>query len=317
MRVCSLFSGIGGIDLGFQQAGFDIVCANEYDIDAIKTYCNNFPECNLIEGDIRNVEIDDIPMFDVLATGFPCQPFSIGGKQKGFKDARGNLFFEIARILDKRRPPIVFLENVANLLDHDKGKTFLVIYNVLAQFGYCVKYKIMDSYEFGDVPQKRKRIFIVAFLDYKVCDSFVFPEEIPCSKTINDVIDRSIKHDDIYYYSNNSFYFEELQRIVTDKKALYKIRDNGVSNHKYYICPTLTANMGTFPDRVPVILDNYGIRKITPLECLAFMGFPQEFNFKGISLNSAYKQCGNSVVVPVIKRIAEKIREAMIKNSLN
>ena len=311
MRVCSLFSGIGGIDIAFQQAGFDIVCANECDIDAIKTYKTNFPNCNLIEGDIRNVNIDNIPDFDVLVAGFPCQPFSIGGKQKGFNDKRGNLFFEIARVLDKKRPPIVFLENVANLIDHDNGKTFLVIYNVLAQYGYCVKYKVMDSYEFGNIPQKRKRIFIVAFLDYKLCNSFVFPDEIPCSKKLNDILDRTIKHDNIYYYTANSFYFEELQRIVTDKNALYKIRDNGVTNHKYFICPTLTANMGTFPDRVPVILDDYGIRKITPLECLALMGFPKEFTFKGISLNSAYKQCGNSVVVPVVYRIAKQIKQVV------
>lgn len=312
MKVCSLFSGIGGIDLGFKQAGFDIVYANEFDADAIKTYQTNFPDCNLVEGDIRNIDIESIPGFDVLVAGFPCQPFSIGGKQKGFNDKRGNLFFEIARVLDKKRPPVVFLENVANLVEHDNGKTFLVIYNVLAQFGYYVKYKVMDSYEFGGVPQKRRRIFIVAFLDPMVCDSFVFPDEIPCVKKLNDILDRSIEHDSIYYYTPNSFYFDELKRIVTDKNALYKIRDDGVTNHKYFICPTLTANMGTFPDRVPVILDDYGIRKITPLECLALMGFPKEFIFKGISLNSAYKQCGNSVVVPVIYRTAMQIKKAIM-----
>lgn len=309
MRVCSLFSGIGGIDLGFSQAGFDIVYANECDVDTIKTYKTNFPNCNLVEGDIRTIDVENMPDFDVLVAGFPCQPFSIGGRQNGFNDARGNLFFEIAKVLDKKRPPIVFLENVANLLEHDNGKTFLVIYNVLAQFGYCVKYKVMDSYLFGNVPQHRKRIFIVGFLDYDTCQSFVFPKELPCSKKINDILDRSIKHDDIYYYTPNSFYYEELTQIVTDKTALYKIRDNGVTNHKYFICPTLTANMGTFPDRVPVIIDDYGIRKITPQECLEFMGFPKEFVFKGISLNSAYKQCGNSVVVPVVYRIAKQIKK--------
>ena len=108
----------------------------------------------------------------------------------------------------------------------------------------------------------------------------MFPDEIPCTKKLNDILDRKIKHDTVYYYTSNSFYYEELQRIVTDKNALYKIRDNGVTNYKYYICPTLTANMGTFPDRVPVILDDYGIRKITPLECLALMGFPKDFIFK-------------------------------------
>lgn len=311
MRVCSLFSGIGGIDLGFIQAGFDIAWANEYDNEASITYKNNFKNTILDTNDIRNVNTDNIPDFDVLVAGFPCQPFSIGGKQKGFKDHRGNLFFEIARIIDKKRPQVVFLENVANLLEHDSGRTFLVIYNTLAQFGYEVRYKIMDSFEYANVPQKRKRIFIVAFLDHDQCNMFEFPEKIECTTTLNDIINRKTKRDDLYYYTANSFYFDDLKRIVTDKTALYKIRDDGVTNYKYFICPTLTANMGTFPDRVPIILDDFGIRKITPQECLALMGFPENFCFDGISLNGAYKQCGNSVVVPLIKRIAMQIAKVV------
>lgn len=311
MRVCSLFSGIGGIDLGFIQAGFDIIWANECDDEASTTYKNNFKNVILDTNDIRNVNTDNIPNFDILIAGFPCQPFSIGGKQKGFKDRRGNLFFEIARIIDKKRPQIVFLENVANLLEHDSGETFLVIYNTLAQFGYEVRYKIMDSFEYANVPQKRKRIFIVAFLNHDQCNTFQFPEKIECTTTLNDIINRKIKRNDLYYYTANSFYFDDLKRIVTDKTVLYKIRDDGVANYKYSICPTLTANMGTFPDRVPIILDDFGIRKITPQECLALMGFPENFYFDGISLNGAYKQCGNSVVVPLIKRIALQIAKVV------
>ena len=308
MRVCSLFSGIGGIDLGFQQAGFDIVWANEFDHDAATTYRANFGDKHLVEKDIRQVNPQDIPDFDVLVAGFPCQPFSICGRQRGFDDPRGNLFFEIGRIIDKKRPPVVFLENVANLMEHDGGKTFLVIYNTLAQFGYAVKYKVLDAQEYGNVPQQRKRIFIVAFLDYDQCAKFSFPEPIERTVQLNDILDRSVKHDGIYYYNESSFYYEEMVKIVTDKCALYKINDHGVSPRKFFVCPTLTANMGTFPDRVPIIKDDYGIRKITPLECLALQGFPKDFVFKGISLNSAYKQCGNSVVVPVIRRIAERIK---------
>lgn len=311
MKICSLFSGIGGIDLGFKQAGFDIVWANEFDRDATTTYRVNFGDNHLVERDIREINPHDIPDFDVLVAGFPCQPFSIAGKKKGFKDPRGNLFFEIGRIIDVKRPPIVFLENVANLVEHDEGRTFLVIYNTLAQFGYAVKYKVMDSHEYGDVPQQRKRIFIVAFLDYEQCERFSFPEPVKKTIQLNDIIDRSIKHDDAYYYNRSSFYYDELVKVVTDKRALYKIDDHGVSKRKYYVCPTLTANMGTFPDRVPIIKDDYGIRKITPLECLALQGFPKDFVFKGIPLNSAYKQCGNSVVVPLIRRIAEKIKDTL------
>ena len=126
-KACSLFSGIGGIDLGFKQGGFDIVWANEFDSAACRTYRKNFGASNIVEGDIRKINTADIPDFDVLVAGFPCQPFSVAGRQRGFGDKRGNLFFEITRIIDSKRPKVVFLENVPNLMEHDEGKTFLVI----------------------------------------------------------------------------------------------------------------------------------------------------------------------------------------------
>ncbi len=309
MKVCSLFSGIGGIDLAFQQAGFDIVWANEFDKDAAKTYRRNFGDEYLIEKDIRSVSPEDIPDFDVLVAGFPCQPFSIAGRQKGFDDPRGNLFFEIARIVASKKPKVIFLENVANLLQHDDGKTFLTIYNALVPYGYSFKYRVMDAIEYSNIPQHRTRIYIVAFRDFEACEKFEFPDKIKLEQKLNDILVRNIKHDNCYYYTADSIYYEDLKRIVTDREALYKIYDSGVSRKAHYVCPTLTANMGTFPDRVPIILDNYGIRKITPYECLALQGYPKDYKFPKIPLASAYKQCGNSVVVPVIKRIAEKIKE--------
>lgn len=312
MRVCSLFSGIGGIDLAFQQAGFEIVWANEFDRDAAKTYRHNFGGDHLVERDIKSVITEDIPDFDVLVAGFPCQPFSIAGKQKGFDDPRGNLFFEIARIVKDKRPSVIFLENVANLLQHDDGKTFLTIYNALVPFGYTFKYRVMDAIEYGNVPQHRTRIFIVAFLDNDKCERFEFPDKIKLTVKLNDILVRSTKHDASYYYTDSSVYYEDLKRIVTDKAALYKIYDSGVSAKAHYVCPTLTANMGTFPDRVPIIRDDYGIRKITPYECLALQGFPKEYRFPKIPMASAYKQCGNSVVVPVIRRIAENIKKTFL-----
>ena len=307
IKVCSLFSGIGGIDLGFQQAGFDIVWANEFDRDAATTYRHNFGKSYLVEKDIQSIDTNDIPDVDVLVAGFPCQPFSLAGRQKGFDDPRGDLFFQIVRVVKSKKPLVIFLENVANLLEHNEGKSFLTIYNALVPFGYAFKYQVMDSYEYGNVPQHRKRIFIVAFLDEEKCEKFTFPEKIECSVKLNDILDRTIRHSECYYYNKASFFYEDLKSIVTDKRAIYKIFDTGVSRKRYFVCPTLTANMGTCPDRVPVILDDYGIRKITPYECLALQGFPKEFRFPNIPLNSAYKQCGNSVVVPVIKRIAENI----------
>lgn len=311
LRVASLFSGIGGIDLGFIQAGFEIVWANEFDQYACKTYRQNFGDTALVESDIKDINPNDIPEFDVLVAGFPCQPFSIAGKKKGFQDARGNLFFEIIRILKAKMPQVVFLENVPNLVEHDNGKTFMTIHNSLVELGYYIRYAVLDAKEYGNVPQTRKRVFIVAFLDLDKCQKFKYPEPIERTVSLNDIINRSIKHDDLYYYTANSFYFDDLKKIVTDKRALYKIEDAGVIKTKHYICPTLTANMGTFPDRVPVVLDDFGIRKITPQECLLLQGFPTDFRFKGIPLNSAYKQCGNSVVVTLIQRIAENIKESL------
>ena len=312
MRVCSLFSGIGGIDLGFIQAGFEIVWANEFDEDAARTYRYNFKDRNLVVKNIKKVNIDTIPDFDVLTAGFPCQPFSSAGMQKGFQDTRGTLFFEIVRVVEKKRPKVIFLENVANLLGHDDGKTFLTIYNALVPFGYSFKYQVMDALDYGNIPQRRSRIFIVAFLDDVMCDSFSFPEKIKRTTNLNDILDRKVKHHESYYFDRNDKDYEKLLRIVKNKNVIYRFYDSIDVYKAYRVCPTLLASMCKFPDSIPVILDDYGIRRITPYECLALQGFPNDYKFAPKTpLDKAYKQCGNSVVVPVIKRIAENIMKVM------
>lgn len=314
LRVCSLFSGIGGIDLGFIQAGFKIVWANEIDKDAAKTYKYNFGTEHLVEKDIRRICTDDIPDFDVLVAGFPCQPFSVLGKQKGFDDPRGQLFFEITRIVQTKQPQVVFLENVANLLEHDDGKTFLAVYNALVPYGYTLKYRVIDAIDYGNVPQHRTRIFIVAFLDLEMCDRFTFPEPIKRTKKLNDVLYREQKHDPMYYFEERNISKDLISKFAADNFALCQYREaiRGYSMHR--VCPTLVASMGDHPERIPVIRDDYGIRRITPYECLALQGFPTEFRFPNISVSSAYKQCGNSVVVPVIRRIAENIKKVVLND---
>lgn len=163
--VVSLFSGIGGIDLGFIQAGFEVIWANEKDHHACVTYRNNFGGDRLIESDIMEINANLISKCDVLVVGFPCQSFSVMGYQRGFKDSRGNLFFEIARIVDVLKPNIILLENVKNLIYHDNGKTFITIFNTLAELGYEVKYDIQNACTHGNIPQERSRTFIVAFRD--------------------------------------------------------------------------------------------------------------------------------------------------------
>lgn len=312
MKVCSLFSGIGGIDLGFQQAGFDIVWANEIDKYAVDTYKKNFGSNNIVKKDLRKIDVSQIPDFNVLVAGFPCQSFSSAGKQRGFDDERGQLFFEIVRVIEEKQPEIIFLENVANLLEHDEGKTFLTVYNELVPFGYSFKYCVMDAQDYGNIPQHRERVFIVAFKHFEMCERFVFPEKVELKTNLNDIIDRTVRHSDCYYYKDNDPIYEKLELSIKNRSVVYRIRANGNDIRKYSVCPTLTASMGVFQHQIPVIKDDFGIRKLTPYECLALLGFPKDFRFPKIPLEKAYKQCGNSVVVPVVRRIAEEIMKVMI-----
>ena len=186
IKVCSLFSGIGGIDLGFKQAGFDVVWANEIDKYAAETYKKNFGDETLVVKDLRKIHPNEIPNFDVLVAGFPCQSFSSAGKQRGFNDERGQLFFEIVRIVEEKQPEIIFLENVANLLEHDEGKTFLTVYNELVPFGYSFKYCVMDAQEYGNIPQHRERIFCLGF---KKATKFEYPAPIELEYKMYDFLE--------------------------------------------------------------------------------------------------------------------------------
>ncbi|MBO5360675.1 MAG: DNA (cytosine-5-)-methyltransferase [Clostridia bacterium] len=306
MKIGSLFSGIGGIDLGFIQAGFEVAWANEIDPDACKTYRYNFPNTKLIEGDIRNLDAKALEKVDVLTAGFPCQPFSVCGNQKGFKDSRGNLFFEIMRIADELQPPVIFLENVANLTEHDNGRTFNVIHNELASRDYFIRYLVADACDYG-IPQHRTRTYIVAFKSKEACDKFKFPEKCKLEKRIFDIIDRTQKVDDKYYLAEGSEKYKKLNYTMRDNNQIYRFSDYGIQSSKDGICFTLKANMGTWKNRVPYIRDDFGIRNVTPIECLALQGFPEEFSFSEIPESSMYKQAGNSVSVPIVKKIIAEL----------
>lgn len=310
-KVASLFAGIGGICYGFQQAGAKIVWANEIDRDACKTYRKNFGDQYLVEGDIKEIDPESIPDFDILNAGFPCQAFSVAGYRKGFDDERGNLFFEITRILEVKRPRAVLLENVKNLENHDHGNTFKVIEDQLKLLGYHVDKKVLNTMDYGNVPQNRERIYIVGFLSKEDLKRFSYPDPIPLTKNIHDIIDVTDKKPLGLYYENSKYY-PELKKTMTKKDTVYQWRRVYCRENKSNVCPTLTANMGTGGHNVPLILDDFGIRKLTPEECVGFQGFPEEFSFpEDISNASKYKQAGNSVSVPVIKRIAENMIKAM------
>lgn len=310
-KVASLFAGIGGICYGFKQAGAQIVWANEIDRDACKTYRHNFGGNYLVEGDIKEVDPNSIPDIDILNGGFPCQAFSVAGYRKGFEDERGNLFFEITRILEAKKPKAILLENVKNLEGHDHGNTFKVIKSELERLGYHVRKAVLNTMEYGNVPQNRERIYIVGFLSKEAYDKFTYPEPIPLTKNIHDIIDVTEKKPLGLYYEKSKYY-PELVKTMTKKDTVYQWRRVYCRENKSNVCPTLTANMGTGGHNVPLILDDYGIRKLTPEECVGFQGFPNEFSFPSdISNASKYKQAGNSVSVPVIKRIAENMIKAM------
>jgi DNA (cytosine-5)-methyltransferase 1 len=298
-KVVSLFAGIGGICLAFKNAGANIVWANEIDKYACRTYRENFGDEYLVEGDIKHIPAHAIPDFDILVAGFPCQSFSIAGHQRGFEDDRGNLFFEIMRIVRAKHPKVVFLENVKNLKSHDEGRTLRVICSELRSVGYTVSYKILNATEYENLPQNRERIYIVASNS-----QFEFPSPIPLTKSIHDIIDVNDRKPAKYYY-NESKYYPILREAIT-MDTVYQLRRVYVRGNKNNVCPTLTANMGEGGHNVPLIMDNYGIRKLTPLECLCFQGFPHSFKIP-VSDSQAYKQAGNSVAIPVVERIAQNI----------
>lgn len=312
MTVASLFAGIGGIELGFAQAGFQILWAIEKDHKCCLTYRHNHKEIPLIEADICNVDPHSLSTVDVIAAGFPCQPFSIAGRQRGFCDNRGNLFYEVIRFVQAIQPRVVFLENVQNLQEHDNGRTFITIHNALVESGYYIRYRVMRASEYGNVPQIRDRIYIVAFKDIADCDVFKFPDTIPLTVSIDNIINRHEEKNRVYYYQKNDLFFAKVREIVTDQSSIYRVYHESIKITQNHMCPTLTASMGTQRDQVPLVIDNYGIRKLTLRECLDFQGFPKDFYFPNtITIEDAYKQCGNTVCVPVVKSVAERIIKIM------
>lgn len=299
MKVASLFCGCGGLDLGFHQAGYDIIWANDFDKYAVQTYNYNFPN-PAVCADLNDIDINLIPAHDVLIGGFPCQPFSMMGKEKGFDDKRGTLFFKVIEIIENQRdrghqPRIVVLENVKNLMTHDKGKTFKVIKETLENLGYHVFAEKLNSSDYG-VPQTRNRVFIVCIMDdidYK------FPEGNGSKKELQDILEDNVE--DKYFLSERI-----LKTIMSNGTGGYYAK----SEIDLKIARPLTATMAKMHRACQ---DNYvtqekGVRRLTPRECARLQGFPDSFEIK-VSDAQAYKQFGNAVTVKVSYAIAKSILE--------
>lgn len=304
-----LFAGVGGFRLAMEQLEGQCVFSSEWDSHAQQTYQANYGDKPY--GDITlNETKSKIPSgFDMLCAGFPCQAFSVAGQQKGFADSRGTLFFDIEQIIFQHRPKVIFLENVKNLVGHDKGNTFKVILNILEEkLKYKVFYRVLNSMTHANIPQNRERIFIVAFDPYQVhrWQNFKFPDEIPLTKTIHDLLFTD-KQEDKYYYPSTHRYYAKLNEVITSQDTFYQWRRVYVRENKSNVCPTLTANMGTGGHNVPLIRDSFGIRKLTPRECFLFQGYPASFKLPNIANSKLYMQAGNSVTVPLIYRIGKQI----------
>ncbi len=317
-KVASLFAGIGGIDLGFKKAGATPVWANEIDKYCAITFRANYKSTKLVVDDICNVKGSDIPKVDILTGGFPCQPFSVAGYRKGFDDDRGNLFFQIMRLVDEmevnnNKPRVIFLENVKNLKTHDKGNTFRVIKETLEDKGYTVEAHILNTFEYGNLPQNRERIFIIGFLKEEDAKNFKCPEKISLTNTIDKIIDWNKEVDEKYIYRNDKSCYSLLRENMKETNTIYQYRRVYVRENKNGLCPTLTANMGMGGHNVPLIITNKNeIRKLLPIETLMLQGFPKNFVIPEELCDSrVYKQAGNAVSVNVVKRLAENIIRAM------
>jgi len=299
-KIIDLFAGIGGIRLGFQKVfgkKASFVFSSEIDKYAQKTYYENFKD--LPKGDITQIKEEEIPKFDILLAGFPCQPFSNAGLKKGFNDTRGTLFFDIARIIKYHKPKVVFLENVKGFKNHDKGNTFKVVKNTLEDMGYKVFAEVLNARDFG-VPQNRERIYIIAFLDNKV--DFEFPKGTKVNTKVGDIL---LENVDSKYTISDKLWAGHQRR-----KKEHQAKGNGFGyslfNHNSKYTSTISARY--YKDGSEILIEQIGKnpRKLTPREAARLQGFPDDFKIP-VSNTQSYKQFGNSVAVPVIEAIAKNI----------
>lgn len=309
-----LFAGIGGIRIPFQELGGKCVFTSEWDSFAQKTYLTNFG--GEIQGDITKVNEREIPDFDILLAGFPCQPFSQAGLHKGFADTRGTLFFDIERIIKEKRPKAFLLENVKQLKGHDKGRTFATIEKHLKDLNYSVSSKVLRARDFG-VPQNRERIYIVGFdkLYYNLDDSFefVFPNPPKIKTCVGDILEKEV---DPKYTISQRLYDGHLRRKEEHKKKGNGFGFSVFSKESEY---TNTLSARYYKDGSEILIDQgeqQRPRKLTPRECARLQGFPEDFIIP-VSDTRAYKQFGNSVAVPVVRAIGKQMITTMKKLNEN
>ena len=312
MTFIDLFAGLGGFRLALESFGANCVFSSEWDEPVRKVYANNFGD--MPAGDITKIDESDIPAHDILCAGFPCQAFSISGKQRGFEDSRGTLFFDVARIAKYHKPKVIFLENVKNFAVHDNGKTLQVVKNTLEELGYHIYYKVLNAADYG-VAQKRERIYIVCFRNDLNIHNFNFPEPVKLTKHVEDYLLNDDSLTNKYIVNRPDITMnKEIDNKYSSKSIRLGIVNKGGQGERIYstkgIAITLSAYGGGMFAKTGGYLINGHIRKLHPRECARLMGFPDWYKMD-TSESQAYKQFGNSVVVNVLQLITDKICEAL------
>jgi DNA (cytosine-5)-methyltransferase 1 len=305
LKMIDLFAGTGAFTLSFLETNaVNIVFGNDIVEHSKTIYDENFNH-KLTLKDLNEVKVEDIPSHDILTGGFPCQPFSIAGLQEGFNDERSNVFWKILSIIDYHQPKCVILENVKNIVSHDEKKTFNTIKSNLENRGYHICYKVLNTAEITGIPQHRERIYIVCMKSKSVFDQFSldFPKIV--KRSMYDFLETNVPKK--YYYTDKSKTWDIVKETVTKQNTIYQYRRVYVRENKSNECPTLTANMGGGGHNVPLIMDEKGIRKLTPRECFNFQGFPSSYKLPTLSDSKLYKLAGNAVSVPIVKLIANRI----------
>jgi DNA (cytosine-5)-methyltransferase 1 len=307
-----LFAGLGGFRIALESLGAKCVYSNEWDEPVRRVYENNFGD--IPEGDITKVDENTIPDHDILCAGFPCQAFSISGKQKGFEDSRGTLFFDVARIVKAKKPTIVFMENVKNFATHDNGQTLEVVKATMEELGYTFNQRVLNAADYG-VPQKRERIYMVCFRDDLSIDEFEYPKPFKLTRYLEDfLLDDESMVQDLYVDRPDTYYNGVEDNKYSNKSIRLGTVNKGGQGERIYstkgIAITLSAHGGGIFAKTGGYLINGRPRKLHPRECARIMGFPDTYELCE-SQSQAYKQFGNSVVIDVLQLIAQQIGIAM------
>ena len=309
LKLIDLFAGTGAFSYVANKYKIKCVYANDYEKSSKSIYDLNHKN-KLTLKNINEVKIKDIGSHNILCAGFPCQPFSIAGERKGFDDERANVFWKMLKIIKKYKPDILILENVKNLQTHDNGCTFNTIKSNLEKLKYHIKYSVLNTSEITKIPQNRERIYFMCFKNKKLYDKFDFSFNKVKNKKIKSLLEKNILNK--YYYTDKYKVYDKIKSGVVKHiktNTIYQYRRYYIRENKNNVCPTLTANMGSGGHNVPLLLDDKGIRKLTPRECFNLQGFPKKYKLPDLSNSKLYKLAGNAVSIPVIELLFHKLSE--------